>query len=119
MMTKEIWLSGLLTVIREMGDAAFQDRIWRNGEGPEVSSWEEAMNRLYDDYLFDQVIAGKHRLGLTEEQHDAFSRLDRELTKFGNEIDESPDPAMLLDSPEWPRVREVAKDVLKTFGTAH
>ena len=48
----------ILSTISIFASPAFQRRVWIEGKGPEVSSYDEAMNDLFDfDGLF-KILAG-------------------------------------------------------------
>jgi hypothetical protein len=56
MMDKINWLKAILQCIIELCDKEFQKRVWIEGKGPEISSFDELMCRLFDDYDFEKSI---------------------------------------------------------------
>ena len=50
MMDRDTWLERILAAVRVLGDASCQERVWVRGDGPEVDSSTEAIERLLDDY---------------------------------------------------------------------
>lgn len=113
MISTDVWLSGLLSTIREIGDKSFQERIWLEGSGPEVSSYEEVMCRLFDDYALSSVIDAEWRaLGLTERQREGLILLRDALDVFGSEVSGTPEPSRILNDPRWVSVRDLARKTL-------
>ena len=113
MISPDIWLSGLLSTIREIGDESFQERVWLKGCGPEVSSYEEVMCRFFDDYAIENVIDVEWRaLGLTVRQREGLISLRDALDIFGNSVRETPEPTTILSDPRWHSIRELARNTL-------
>ena len=50
------WAKSLLLFIAPFADTGFQERVWLNGEGPEVSSYDEALCQLFDDTGLSDVL---------------------------------------------------------------
>ena len=76
----------ILRTIEIFSDREFQERIWRLGLGPEVSSYDEEMCGFFDDVEGDALPQTRPR--------------------------STPE---VLDHPDWPKVREIAKDTLRYF----
>jgi hypothetical protein len=71
-------MCGLLGAIRSLGDPAYQQRVWIEGRGPEVSSFDEIANQIFDDYGIDRILAMEPRQsGLTGDQRRALGRFRR------------------------------------------
>jgi hypothetical protein len=54
MMTSREWIAAIESVLRQFADPEYQRRVWILGLGPEVSSYDEAVNLL----LVDLDLAG-------------------------------------------------------------
>lgn len=116
MMGKEEWIQGLLSVAAEFADKNFQERVWLRGEGPEISSWEEAMCRFFDDYDVDSLLEKYAKeLNLTTTQHSQLSALRDELNKFGKRVGDSPTAEDVLNDPNWTKIRSLASAVHDAF----
>jgi hypothetical protein len=50
MMLPDEWRCRIIDALAELGDPEFQQRVWIDGRGPEVSPFVEAVSRLMDDY---------------------------------------------------------------------
>lgn len=106
----------LLDAANEFASDEYQERIWRGGRGPEVSSYEEAMCKFFDDARADALIDVEwQRLGLTGQQQEALSALRDALNAFGAKVPESSPPEHILDHPDWPQVRDAAQRVWRAF----
>jgi hypothetical protein len=61
MMDHETWRRNLMSVIRDLADSGYQERVWVRGAGPEVDSLSEAICRFFDDYDVDGFLAASAR----------------------------------------------------------
>jgi hypothetical protein len=103
---EDIALSGL----RELADAAYQERVWVKGSATEVSSLNEAVATLFDDSGLD-VALEKNVVTFTPEidaeLRDLRSMLRACLNRQSRQTAED-----LINSSEWNLVRERAKRLL-------
>ena len=108
------WKDNVLSVVKEISDETFQTRVWLRGEGPEVSSFEEAINRLFDDYLVEDFIEEFRK------EHGAAGWLDRlqdlrvALDAYADATPRQVSPSEVLSDPRWSRIRALAQDVLRS-----
>ena len=106
------WLNGIQNAIQEIANSEFQERVWVRGEGPEVSSFTEAICRLFDDYNFDDFLDEHwHIFGLSSQLY----RMLRKLRNLLNEYEEKETDAEIVKDEKWDEIREYAKDVLQEF----
>jgi len=113
MMEYKDWIAAVKQVIEEFSSEEFQERVWREGKGPEVSSYDEAMCRFFDDYATNDLIDVQWRqAGLTADQREKLAIFRDILKEFGKLVSEIPRPCEVLDHPGWPRVRKVARETL-------
>ena len=108
------WKRNVLSAVKEISDEEYQTRVWLKGVGPEVSSFEEAINRLFDDYLVDRFIVEYRK------QHGDVFWLERLIdltTALEDYSDATPRqvfPSDVLKDPRWRGVRELAQTVLRS-----
>jgi hypothetical protein len=115
-MEGDVWLSKILEVLEEFSSEEFQKRIWLGGLGPEVSSSEEALCRLFDDLGFSRLIDFEWRqAGLNESQVMALRVFRERLLDFDRDIPEIPNPADVLNHWSWNDVRESAENAAETL----
>ena len=115
-MEKAVLLSNILSVLQKFSSEEFQERVWVKGAGPEFSSYEEACNQFFDDYLANKLIDEEWlSVGLTKLQHDALAKFRDALEDFNAMTPEISDPVDILERPEWPHIRALAKEAVKAF----
>ena len=108
---KKYRVKTLLETIEGISDKEYQKRVWIRGEGPECDDFCETVNNFSDDA--DPVLEDYRFYGLTETQYISLKEFSDQLDIFsgkhpGSELE-------FIDSPEWHRITEMAKEVLKAF----
>ena len=117
MMDRETWLRRILEAIRDLADEHYQQRVWVRGEGPEVDSSTEAICRLVDDYDLTSFVAeAATNAWVSKDQIAALQRLDTALARYAAG-DQSGQDAARIATPEWQKIRKLAKATLETFTT--
>jgi hypothetical protein len=113
MMEYDDWINSIVTVLEEFASQEFQKRVWLRGEGPEVSSYEEVVNRFFDDYAINELIDVEWRqAGLTEEVRKTLTTFRNTLEEFNELVPVLPHPKDILRNSKWPQVRKAAQDTL-------
>jgi hypothetical protein len=108
-MKNTVWISYVLRVIEEFSSREFQERVWLNGFGPEVSSYEEAMCKLFDDYRFSELIDAEWKqVGLSEPQLTELRNFRDRILEFDKGIPEVPKPTDVLGRAAWADIRGYA-----------
>jgi len=109
MMNNELWIMKLRETLSELADLEYQRRVWLGQSPNEVSSFEEAVCQLYDDYDLKGFLATRlENIENAAEIREIFESLE---TSIGA-VDESLDPRVLIESPEMNSVRDVARRAL-------
>lgn len=99
--------------LQDFSSREFQKRVWIQGRGPEVSSYEELMCRLFDDLDVRNLAASNWSgFGLTVEQKARLTRFLGSLATFDAEIPQLPDPCFVFEKLDMSNVRIVAKETL-------
>jgi hypothetical protein len=111
-----LWKKLMIENLEELSSLEFQERVWRRGEGPEVSSYEEAVDQFFD-VLMGAAEFNNHwrNLELTDCQWSSLKAFARMLDEFGNSVPDNSAPGQILDNPKWSNVRAKAQGVLKTL----
>jgi len=113
MMQYRDWIDVVVKVLTEFSSQEFQERVWLRGEGPEVSSYEEAVNRFFDDYAADKLIDVEwRRAGLGRDKREKLASFRDALDAFNKLLPNAPHPQEVLGKPEWRRVRAAARNAL-------
>lgn len=93
-----------------ISDKEYQKRIWIEGAGPECHDFDEAVNDFFGDG--EPILANYQNYGLSESQHRALQKFYDEFKIFADDNDF---PEEFIDTPEWDKIRAMAKEVLKAF----
>ena len=116
MMDRETWLERILEAIRDLGDASFQERVWVRGEGPEVDSSTEAIERLLDDYdLAGFLSAGRHKRWLSNERLASLQAFEAAINDYIARDDDRTTDAVRITTPEWLELQQLARRTLQDF----
>ena len=100
----ENWHKNIMASLHELADADFQERIWVRGEGPEVSSYVEAVCQLYDDSGLTELLQDKSKPVISLQVDNILRELSSEL----DGIDSQMSAKDILEHPRWPKIRELA-----------
>ncbi len=116
MMTREQHLKAVLGVVSEFANRAFQERVWLTGAGPEVSSFEEAICRFFDDYDAVGLISSLETTHeLRTDQVEALKKFSDELNSFAANVPDGSGADKILRDPQWESLRQLAENVLSRF----
>lgn len=99
-----------LDTILGIADKEYQERVWIRAEGPEVDDFDETCNFFFD--IGDPILESYQEYGLSENQYLLLKKFRDEFEAFS---DDNSWPPFFIDSPEWARIMERAKEVLEAF----
>jgi hypothetical protein len=108
---KRYMLNEFLKHLSHIQDKEYQNRVWINGKGPEVDDFDETVNNFSD--LGDPILENYKDYGITETQHHLLIAFKNEFKAFYDEHDL---PEEFIDTLEWKRIMEKAKEVVKALG---
>lgn len=103
-------LNSVLETIEGIADKEYQIRVWIRGEGPEVDDFDETCCNFFDDG--DPLLENYREFGITETQYLVLKEFRDEFRVFSDENYWPPD---FIDTFEWAKIMNLAKDVLKVF----
>ena len=103
-------LDEYLRNVSHISDAEYQTRVWIRGEGPEVDDFDETVCHFFDDG--DPIIENYKEYGINEMQHRLLIGFHQEFEKFSKG---HYSPQDFIDSTEWKKITEMAKEVLMAF----
>ncbi len=101
---------GFLQNLYCISNKEYQKRVWIEGVGPECQDFDEAVNIFFD--IGDPILEKYQDFGLTQTQHQTLKTFRDEFEIFA---DNNYDAIEFIDTPEWARIRSLAKDVLEAF----
>ena len=111
---KKTWLNTVLCRIQGVSDKAYQKRVWINGIGPECDDFDETSEYILGDAR--DILKEYPLFGITNQQYHLLKKFRDEYEAFCD----LPDliyyiPERFIDTPEWTRLTELAKEVIKAF----
>ena len=107
-------LEEFLKNLHRISNKEYQRRIWIEGRGPECHDFDEAVCDFFGDG--DPIIENYKDFGITESQYHLLIKFRDEFNDFcrGPAL-EYYLPQLFIDTPEWEKIMEMAKEVLKAF----
>ncbi len=101
----------ILQIISQIADYKYQRRIWVNGEGPEVDSFDDTVN----DYcpIGSYIVRAPEEYEISEVQLKALRLFHEKFEAFADDNDY---PELFIDTPEWKEIMGLADKVLDAFG---
>ena len=110
---KQLLLSVLDTVWC-VSDKDYQKRVWILGNGPEVDDYDETVCNFFGDAK--PIIDQHKKYLLTQNQFKVFHDFYIDFSSFEDSVGINYSvPEEFIDTPEWAKVMESAKEVLKAF----
>ncbi len=103
-------LTSLLETIEGISDKKYQMRVWIEGRGPEVDDFDETCCNFFGDG--NPLLENYKEFGISDSQYELLKKFRNELKVFSAEHDF---PEEFIDTPEWAKIMEMAKEVLAAF----
>lgn len=107
---KKYTLNEFLRHLSHMQDKEYQRRIWIQNKGPECQAFDDAVCDFFD--IGDPILENYKAFRITKAQYKVLKKF---RDKFRDFSDENDLPEEFIDTPEWSRIMEMAKEVLKAF----
>jgi len=107
---KKHTLNEYIRIISHIQDKFYQKRIWILCEGPECQAFDDAVCDFFD--IGDPILKNYKEFGVTENQYKLLKKFRDQFKSFSDENDF---PELFIDTPEWTKIMDMAKDVLKAF----
>jgi len=109
-MTYEDWKRHIINVTRAISDEEYQRRTWF-GADSEISSPDEMICNVFDDYLLPEFIR-EHRHRLTESELLSAERFLAAMEQFADSTPKHLDPDTVFRDERWQRIRTLAREML-------
>ncbi len=108
--TKKQIVEGFIDIFTRIASKDYQKRTWIRGEGPE----EDAFDDMVCDYFgqCDSIIKNYKDFGISENQQKLLIDFRRKFQTFSDKNDY---PEIFIDTPEWAKITEIAKEILTAF----
>jgi hypothetical protein len=103
---------GVISVAREVADSAFQDRVWIRAAEPGVmSSYEEMLGGLLDDYDVRRVLKNAQLYGFTDNEAAQLRGFVHRILRFVDDHPGATSPEVVA-YPDWLEVQDAASALL-------
>ena len=96
-----------IRMVDHISDKEYQKRAWIKGE---EADFDEAVCLFFGDG--DSILENYKDFRITEAQYKTLKKLRDEFRVFADENDL---PEEFIDTPEWAKIMDMAKEVLKVF----
>jgi hypothetical protein len=116
MMSYEQWLAYILEIVRAIASREHQEKVWL-GPRPEINWVGDLYNDLGEEF-FDDFFK-RYSDGFTVEQLTAWNQFKQRFENYGDTLPSYPDPRMVINDPDWQRVREAATRFVTAFEEKH
>ncbi len=103
-------IEAFMNNVKYISDKEYQRRAWIKGEGPKATSFDETVCNFFQDG--DGIIDKYQEFELTESQYEILKDFRDQFDAFSSNNYWPPE---FIDTPEWDRIVEMAKNVLKAF----
>ena len=111
MIEKTQWLDSIDELFDELSSREFQNRVWVQGDGPEISSYTELMCGLFNDYSFDSFVEDSwQEFRLSDFLRSKLRQIKLLLTNYNK--DDLLTDAQIVNDPKWLEIVEAAGEVL-------
>ena len=108
---KKSILKGFISIFDRIANKEYQKRIWIRGEGPECDDFDDTVCDFFGEC--DSILENYKSYKITESQYLLLKKFRDEFQIFSDENDL---PQEFIDTSEWAKVIEMAKEILKAFG---
>ena len=103
--------------IRSLSDPLYQKRIWVEGKGPEVDSYDDTITYFSDmcELIFEAPLDYE---GIDVENLKLLKRLYLMVMDYDSNLDNGRAPQevnCILEDPKWHQIQEFAGDVFRKF----
>jgi hypothetical protein len=114
-MRPDVWKLSIRAALEQISDEGYQRLAWFNSH-EEVSSPDELICRLYDDFRFESFTESAE-IGLSIDQKEAATQFSGRLLKFCHGTPSKLGAREVIDDPRWVQVRcDAGKLVQTLFG---
>ena len=101
---------GFIKIFTRISNKEYQKRVWIEGKGSERDDFDDTVNDFFCEC--DSILEKHKKFGITENQYALLVKFREAFKAFSDENDY---PGEFIESPEWKKIMEMAKKVLKVF----
>ena len=108
-------------IVEPLGNPEYQERVWVRGEGPEISSYDEATmyfnedcERIFENPEYYEGI-NKENIKLLQILYNMIAAFDEHIANTTSEYTTRAEHKMILSDPKWHEIQNFAKLVYNTL----
>lgn len=109
---KQKILEGFIDIFTRIACREYQKRVWIKGEGSEVDDFDDTVCDFFVEC--DSILENYKDFNLTDNQYNLLKSF-RGLFDSFVDGDRPYLPKDFIDTPEWKRITDLAKKILKEF----
>lgn len=112
----------LIGVVREISDPARLRRLWCGGDPHFISSYDESLSHVFDDYGIDALLSLELKeSGLTASQRNALQKFRDAFSDYNDSVERRyrnawPGDLVIFADPGWKHVMSLAHEFIATLG---
>jgi hypothetical protein len=106
-------LNAFLKRVESINSKEYQRRVWIEGKGPECDDFGETADFFIDDG--EAILKNYKDFNISDNQRLVLQEFWSEFKCFFFSHDRPYFPDEFIDSPEWTKITEMAKEVLSAF----
>lgn len=105
------WKNNIYSAIESISDIEFQKKAWFDKSSKYVSSFNEVINILYDDCLFEDFIKEFDSGKSNSEFYKELSQLDEMIENYNPAFDEKE----IIVDPKWHQIVKQAQKIIRIW----
>jgi hypothetical protein len=114
---KDVWIHNVIESLKQIASAEFQEKGWVRGEIHDYCCYIETIAGLSQEGLFNDFVDEKAKeFGFSDEQIKKLDQFRKAIRAFDLKFGGWEDPKTIISDPDWLKIRELAKDALKSLG---
>jgi len=105
-------MESLVDGLEEFADKDLQERLWLHGDRNEMSTFEEACSRVFDDSGLTRAVESGY---LKENYSESLCKKIRDFDQLLNVLPVNAKPEEVIHHPKMKDVRQMAGEILELF----
>ena len=116
MIPKNIWIKNIVKSLKQIASAEFQEKGWVKNEIHDYCTFVETSCGFFMEGDVEGFLEHAKEFGFSEIQIKKIDLVRKAFDEYTDEHGWYDDPAIIVKDPEWLKIRELAKDALKSLG---
>lgn len=119
MIPKDLWTENIIDSLKQIASGEFQEKGWVRNEIHDYCTFVETACGFFMDSDIEGFLEHAKEFGLTETQIQKLDMVRKSFEQYTDEHGHYEDPKIIINDPEWLKIRALAKDALKSLGVVH